>query len=137
MVVQDTFSEFWAGFGVVPSFFFVLPTPPIGTGGVLGNFATPTVVQDYSYEVRMCFFFSPFRWYNFASTPLAAIVALLWAFAFPSTRFRSALPLPGDMAVFFIDVFSPLRIGLLSLLFLLGVPCRLRNLAVQRCGSGF
>ena len=29
-------------------FFFVLPTPPpIGVGGALGDFATPTVAQDY------------------------------------------------------------------------------------------
>ena len=28
-------------------FFFVLPTPPLGAGGALGNFTTPTVAQDY------------------------------------------------------------------------------------------
>ena len=47
-------------------------------------------------------------------------------------------PLPGDMAVVFLDVFfCPLRTGLLSFPFYFGVPCRLRSLAVQSCGSGF
>ena len=28
-------------------FFFILPTLPLGAGGALGNFVTPTVAQDY------------------------------------------------------------------------------------------
>ena len=112
-------SEFWAGFWGVPacfvlpipphsvpghdlgnrpallrhrticffscSFFFVLPTPPSGRGAFW--VILPRLVTHYSD-------FSPFRWYNFASPPLAAVVALLWVFAFPSTRFRPAPPPP-------------------------------------------
>ena len=52
-----------------------------------------------------------------ASLPLSAVVALLWVFSIPSTRFRP--PPPGDMAVVFIDVFSPFRIGPLSFPFYL------------------
>ena len=45
--------------------------------------------------------------------------------------------LPGDMAVDYIAVYSPLRIGLLSFPFFVDIPCRLRSLGVPRCGSGF
>ena len=83
--------------------FFVLLTPPLGAGGVVGNFAT-------ACGTGLCDF-SPFQRYNFASPPLAAVVTLLWVFAFPSTRFRPALPPPVDMAVVFINVFTPFRIG--------------------------
>ena len=69
------------------SFLFRPADPsPIGAGGVLGILATPTVAQD------CVTLFSPFRWYNFASPPLAAFVALRQFFAFPSTRFRPASP---------------------------------------------
>ena len=78
-------------FSVFVSFPSCRPRPPRGRGRS-GYFSTPTVAQDFVT------FFSPFRWYNFASPPLAAVVALLRFFALPSTRFRHRIPLPGDMA---------------------------------------
>ena len=52
-------------------FFFVLPTPPCGAGGVLGNFAPPTVAQDsvifFSFSVVESRLAPPFqrirRWF--------------------------------------------------------------------------
>ena len=58
---------------------------PLRVGGVQGIFATPIVAQDC-----VTLFSSPFRWYNFASPPLAGVVALLRFFAFPPTRIRPA-----------------------------------------------
>ena len=37
-------------------FFIVLPTPPLGAGRVLGNFASPTVAQDYVFLFPSFFF---------------------------------------------------------------------------------
>ena len=74
--------------------FFVVPTPPLGAGGVLDNIAPPTVAQNYAI-----FFSSPFRWYNFASPLLAAVVALLWVFAFSIDTFSPRPPIAGDVAV--------------------------------------
>ena len=107
-------------------FFVLVPfrpaDPPLVAGGILGDFATPTVAQDY--VIFLIFDGITSR------RPLRCSGGATLSFAFPSTRFRPATPLPGDMAVVSIDVFYPLRIGLRSLL--LGVPCRLRSLAVQR-----
>ena len=46
-------------------------------------------------------------------------------------------PLPGGMAVVSIDVLLSVSDKPPFFPFLLGVPFRLRSLAVQRCGSGF
>ena len=82
---------------------------PLGAGGVLGIFC------HSDCGTGLCDLFTPFRWYNFASPPIAAVVALRWVFAFPSTRFRSA---PSVQVIwrwlclsFFF--FCPLRLGLL------------------------
>ena len=85
------------GFGV--RFIFVLPIPPtLGAGGNLGIFATPAVAQD-------CLtFFSPFRWYNFASPPPRYGCGATLVFVFLRHVFAPA-PLSGAMAVVFLDVF--------------------------------
>ena len=65
-------------------------SPPLGAGGDLGIFATPTVAQDC---VTPCF---PFFGGALASPPLASL-------------FRQHIldppPLSGDMVVVFLDVF--------------------------------
>ena len=76
--------------------------PPLGAGGVLGIFATPTVAQgSMIYFLLFGGTISP--------RPPRCGGGAIWYFAFPSTRFCPAPHLPGDMAVFFIDVF--LRYG--------------------------
>ena len=92
-------------------FYFVLPTPP-PRGGAFWVMLPRFVAQNYA-------FFLFFRGMISPRPRLAAVVELLWVFAFPSKRFRPASPLPCDMAVVFIDVFSPFRIGLPSFPFYL------------------
>ena len=81
-------AKLWHGtVGFLHSFLFrPASSPPLGTGGVLGIFATPTVAQD------CVLLFSPFGLYIFASPPLAVVVALIQFFTFWPTRFRPAPP---------------------------------------------
>ena len=82
-------------FFVFVSFSSCRPPPP-GAGGVLGNFATPTVAQDYVIFLL------------FGGTILPR-PPLLWKWHyFGFSLFRRHV---------FIGVFSPLRLGLLSFLF--------------------
>ena len=94
------------------SFSSCRPAPPLGAGGVLGNFATPTVAQDYAIFLLFGGIISPrppsLRWWRYFGFSLFR----RHVFA-PSPRFS------GDMAVISVDVFSPLRIGLLSFPFYL------------------
>ena len=110
--------------------FLFRPADPPPRGGAFWVMLPRFVAQDYA-------FFLFFRGMISPRPRLAAVVALLWVFAFPSKRFRPASPLPCDMAVVFIDVFSLFRIAPLSfpfyLAFLVGFvasPCR-------RVGMGF
>ena len=103
---------------------------PLGAGGDL--FFCPS-----DCDTGLCdLLFSPFRWYQSASLPLAKVVALL--------RFRfsvdSFLPRPPFQVVwqwFSLTFFLSLADRPPFPPFFLGVPCRLRSLATQRCGSMF
>ena len=75
-------------------------TPPPSGPGAFWDF----VPLGMWHRIVLLFF--SFSAVQFLLAPLAAVVALLWVFVFPPTRFRPAPPLPGDMAVVFLDVFS-------------------------------
>ena len=87
------------------SFLFRPVDPPPRGRGVLGNFATPTVPQDYVIFLLFGGVISPRppspRWWRY------------FGFSLFRRHVFAPLPLPIDMAVVFIDVFSPFRIGLL------------------------
>ena len=106
-------------------------SPLLGAGGDLGNLATPIgVAQNF---VTPCLIF-----FGGITSPRPPSLRLWRYFGLPLFR-RHILappPLSGDMAVVFLDVFLPLtdRPPLFS--FFLGVSCRLRSLAVQRCENG-
>ena len=62
---------------------------------------------------------------------------LLLTFRFPSTLYRPT-PLAGGMAMAFVhNLILSLTARSSVLSFYFGGPCRLRNFAVQRCGSEF
>ena len=106
--------------------------PPLAAGGDLGIFC------HSDCGAGLCdFLFFPFRLYSFASPPLATVVALL-RFSLFRPHVFAPLPLLGDMAVIFLDFcFLPSTDRPPFFTFFLGIPCRLRSLADQRCGSGF
>ena len=95
--------------------------PPLGDGSDPSILATSTVVQDcvtYVFSVSVV---------QFRLVPLDKVGALLRFFSFPSTHSR---PAPVAFTLSLTDR-PP------SYPFLLVVSCRLRSLAVQRCGSEF
>ena len=91
------------------SFLFRPAEPPRGAGGALGNFATPTVAQDYVIFLLFGGWPRPpsLRWWRY------------FGFSIFRRHVSSRPSLPGDMAVGFIGDFSPLRIGFLSFPFYL------------------
>ena len=114
---------------VLVSFSSCRPTPFVA-GVVLGDFAAPTVAQDYVIFLLFGGIISPrppsLRWWRY------------FGFSFFHRHVFAPPPsFPGDMAMVFIDVFFSVMDRPPCFPFLLGVPCRLRSLAVQRCGSGF
>ena len=85
---------------------------------------------------RIVLLFFSFSAVQFLLAPLAAVVALLWVFVFPPTRFRPAPPFQVIWRWFSLTFFLSRTDGPPFFPFVLGVPYRLRGLAVQSCGGG-
>ena len=114
-------------------FFFLPADPPRRGGGRSRSFC-------HAYCGNGLCDFSPFRGYNFASPHVAAVVAIFSVLDFPLTRFRSpppVPPLPGDMAVVFVDVFFPFRKSPVSFPFCLTFLFGFVDLPFRDAGVGF
>ena len=112
-------------------FLFRPADPPLGAWGVLGNFATPNVAQDYVCSLPS------FSMVQSRLAPPRCGEGVTLGFRFSVNTFAPRPPLPGDMVVVFIAVFSPLRIGFFSFPFYLALVVGFATSPFRGVGVGF
>ena len=139
--------------------YFVLPTPPLSVGAGLGN--QPNHVWHRTHFRSVCpglgglWRISCYFPHHPANPPPAREPGSIWIklpihtgaqdrLSFGAIlslflrHFLAPPPLRGDTAMAFVDdLFLSHSARPSFIYFFFGVPCRLRNLAVQGCGSGF